>query len=144
MSRGSDELKTKVERIWRRRQYQAVRRVGELMKDRTPWAERTIADVVALKVAETVGSDIRAERSAGGTQITLGVMAYIPRIESSTDWETLADQVNNGKIIDAVPQQVVQRAVGPVSELPEQLGEGVRQEEATAPGQNGTEPKEGG
>lgn len=88
------QLKEVVERAWTRRQNDAVKHVRDMLTKpeyaAVPWKERSVKDTVALKIAETIGMDLRSKDQAASGPRVFGVVVVPQRMESRGDWEKMA------------------------------------------------------
>jgi hypothetical protein len=82
-----ERSKERIERRLTRAQERAVKKVGELANATRAWNERTVGDVVTLKLAETAASEIKAKRAAAAAPAQLGVIVIANRVESLDEWE---------------------------------------------------------
>lgn len=137
-------LREYIEESWLMRQKKALDHLRDIQNKASTvgiekWSDRTVETAVNLKIAESVGAEIRA-RTTAETPRLFGMVMMQPRIEAHDAWEQMAAKEQAIEI----PGQVVQRGIG-IGPISGELGERVSLEPGTGDAATGTpegtEPK---
>jgi hypothetical protein len=96
-----------------------------------PWKQCSTRTRAALLLTQGAMAAERAKQQGATTQV-FGMVLMQGRIESHDEWEKMAAAAPRGKVIDAVPREVLQRGPRALGEGAQELRADLREEGAEA------------